>query len=122
MHQGLGVYRADLVKSPETRLFFSTAIFSSVQSLNHVRLSATPWTAAHQVSLSITNSQSLLKLISIESVVPFNHLIFFRPLLLLPSLFLSIRVFFPMSQFFISGGQSIAASASASVLPMNTQD
>ena len=54
--------------------------FSSVQSLNHVQLFATPWTAAHQASLSITNSQSLLKLMSIESVMPFNHLILCRPL------------------------------------------
>ena len=67
--------------------------FSSVQSLHHVRLFMTPWTAAHQASLSITNSQSLLKLISIESVMPSNHLILCRPLLLLPSIFPSIRVF-----------------------------
>ena len=66
---------------------------SSVQSLNHVRLLVTPWTGAHQASLSITNSQSLLKLISIESVMPSNHLILSRPLLLLPSIFASIRVF-----------------------------
>ena len=64
-----------------------------VQSLSRVRLFATPWTAACQVSLSITNSQSLLKLMSIESVMPFNHLILCRPLLLLPSIFPSIRVF-----------------------------
>ena len=67
--------------------------FSSVQSLSHVRLFATPWTAAHQASLSITNSQSLLKLMSIESVMPSNHLILCRPLLLPPSIFPSIRVF-----------------------------
>ena len=67
--------------------------FSSVQSLSHVRLFATPWTAAHQASLSITNSQSLLKLMSIESMMPSNHLILCRPLLLLPSIFSSIRVF-----------------------------
>ena len=66
---------------------------SSVQLLSPVRLSATPWTAAHQASLFITNSQSLLKLMSIESVMPSNHLILFRPLLLLPSIFPSIRVF-----------------------------
>ena len=57
--------------------------FSSVQSLNRVHLFATPWTVAHQVSLSITNSQSPLKLMSIESVMPSNHLILCRPLLLL---------------------------------------
>ena len=79
------------------------------------------WTAAHQASLSITNSQSLPKLMSIESVMPSNHLILCRPLLLLPSIFPSIQVF-PMSQFFTSGGQSIGVSASASILPMNIQD
>ena len=67
--------------------------FSSVQSLSHVRLFATPWTAAHQASLSITNSRSLPKLMSIESMMPSNHLILCHPLLLLPSIFLSIRVF-----------------------------
>ena len=67
--------------------------FSSVQSLSRVRLFATPWTIAHQASVSITNSQSLLKLMSIESVIPSNHLILCRPLLLLPSIFPSIRVF-----------------------------
>ena len=67
--------------------------FSSVQLLIHVQLFVTPWTAACQASLSITNSQSLLKLISIESVMPPNHLILCRPLLLPPSIFLSIRVF-----------------------------
>ena len=72
--------------------------------------------------VSITNSQSLLKLVSIKWVVPSNHLIFCRPLLLLPSIFPSIKVFFPVSQFFTSGGQSIGASASASILSMNIQD
>ena len=67
--------------------------FSSVQSLSHVRLFTTPWTAARQASLSITNSWSLLKLMSIESVMPSSHLILCRPLLLLPSVFPSIRVF-----------------------------
>ena len=67
--------------------------FSSVQSLSRVQLFATPWIAACQASLSITNSQSLPKLISIESVMPSNHLILCRPLLLLPSIFPSIRVF-----------------------------
>ena len=67
--------------------------FSSVQSLSHVQLFANPWTAARQASLSITNSQSLLKLMSIESVMPFNHLILCHPLLLLPATFPSIRVY-----------------------------
>ena len=68
-------------------------MFSSVQSLSCVQLSATPWTAACQASLSITNSRSLLKLISIESVMPSSHLILCRPLLLLPPIPPSIRVF-----------------------------
>ena len=68
-------------------------ILQSVQSLSHFWLFATPWTAAHQASLSITNSQSLLKLMSIESVMPSNYLILCHPLLLLPSIFPSIRVF-----------------------------
>ena len=70
-----------------------TVQFSSVQSLSHVQLFATPWTAAHQVSLSITNSWSLLKLKSIKWVIPFNHLILCSPHLLPPSLLPSIRVF-----------------------------
>ena len=67
--------------------------FSSVQSVSHVRLFATPWTAARQASLSITNSRSLLKLMSIESVMPSNYLILCCPPLLPPSIFPSIRVF-----------------------------
>ena len=67
--------------------------FNSVQSLSRVQLFVTPWTAAHQASLSITNSWSLLKLMCIESVMPSNHLILCHPLLLLPSVILSIRVF-----------------------------
>ena len=67
--------------------------FSSVQWLSHVQLFATPWTAAPQASLSIINSQSLLKLISTETVMQSNHLILCCPLLLLPSIFPSIRVF-----------------------------
>ena len=78
--------------------------FSSVQSLSRVLLFATPRTAAHQASLSITNSQSLLKFMSIQVVMSSNHLVLCHPLLLLPSVFPSIRVF-PMSQFFASGGQ-----------------
>ena len=69
------------------------ASVQSVQSLSCVRLFATPWTTAHQAPLSITNSRSLLKLMSIESVMPSNHLILCRPLLLGPSVFPSIRVF-----------------------------
>ena len=75
--------------------------FSSVQLLSCVRLFVTPWTAAHQASLSITSSQSLLKLMSIELVMPSHHLILSRPLLLLPSIFPSIRVFSNESVFLI---------------------
>ena len=92
--------------------------FSSVQSLSRVRLFATPWIAARQASLSIINSGSSLKLMSIESVMPSSHLILCRPLLLLPPGSGS----FPMSLLFAWGGQSIGVSASASVPPMNTQD
>ena len=97
--------------------------FSSIQSLSHVQLFVTPWTAARQASLSITNSRSLPKPMSTESVMSSNHLILCFPLLLLPSIFSSIRVFSDVkSQLFASGGQSIGVSASTSVLAMNTQD
>ena len=103
-------------------IFFAWLVgFSSVQSLSPVRLFVTPWTAAHQASLSITNSQSLLKLMSFELVMPSSHLILCHPLLLLPSVFASIRVFFNESVLHISG-QSTGVSASASVLPMSIQD
>ena len=106
--------------------FFTTSatwqlLFNSVQSLTHVQLFATPWTAAHQASLSITNSRSLLKFMSIESMMPSSHLILCHPLLLSPSIFPSSGCF-QMSQFFTSGGQSIGVSVSASVFPMNIQD
>ena len=92
--------------------------FSSVQSLSHVQLFATPWTVARQASLSITNSRSLFKLMSIELVMPSSHLILCGPLL--PNLrSLPASGFFQMSQFFASGGQSIGVSASPPVLPMN---
>ena len=104
------------------KLAKSLTHFSPFQSLSHVLLFATTWTAAHQASLPITNSWSLLKLISIDLVMSSSHLILFPPLLLLPSIFPSIRVFFPVSHLFISHGQSIGASTSASVLSMNIQD
>ena len=94
---------------------------SSVQSLSHVRLFATAWTAARQVSLSITNSESLLKLMPLSqwchptissTVVPFSSCLQSFPAL----------GSFPRSQFFASGSQNIGVSASASVLPMNIQD
>ena len=92
----------------------------SVQLLSHVQLFAAPWSAARQASLSITNSQSLLKLMSIKLVMPSNHLILCHPLLQLQSF--PVSGSFPMSQFLASGGQSIGVSASASILPMNIQD
>ena len=73
--------------------YISSVQFSSVQSLSRVWLSVTPWTAAWQASLSITNSRSLPKLMSVEAVIPSNHLILCHPLLLLSSIFPSIRVF-----------------------------
>ena len=91
-----------------------------VQSLSRVWLFVTPWTAACQASPFFTVSQSLPKLMSIESLTLSNHLILCRPLLL-PSIFLSMRIF-SRSQFFTSGGQSTGVSASVSVLPMNIQD
>ena len=80
-----------LVRTPV--LIQSWSVSQSVQSLSHVRLFVTPWTAAYQASLSITNPHSLLKLMSIESMMPSNHLILCHPLLLPPSIFPSIRVF-----------------------------
>ena len=76
-------------------VFLSTflPIISSVQSFSHVRLFGTPWTVAHQASLSITNSRHLPKLMSVELVIPPNHLLLCRPLLLPPSIFPSIRIF-----------------------------
>ena len=97
-------------------LDISQKYFSSVQLLSHVRLFATPWITAHQASLSITNSRSSLRLMSIESVMPSSHLILCRPLLLLPPIPPSIRVFSSHQVTKILG-----ASASASVLPMNIQ-
>ena len=90
-----------------------------VQLLSHIWLFVTLWAAARQASLSFIISWSLLKLMSIESGMPSNHLC--CPFLLLLSIFPSIRVF-QMSHFFASGGQSIGVSASASVLSMNIQD
>ena len=99
----------------------SSIQFSSVQSLSHVQLFATPWIAARQASLSITNSWSSPKLMCIESVMPSCHLILCHPLLLPPPIPPSIRVFSNESTLHIRW-PSIGVSASASVLPMNTQD
>ena len=98
-------------------------LFPSIQfSCSVMSDSLRPYRLQHaQASLSIMNSQSLLKLMSIELIMQSNHLILCRPLLLLPSVFPSIRVF-PVRQFFASSGQSIGVSALTSVLPMNIQD
>ena len=96
--------------------------FSSVQLLSHVQLFVTTWTAARQASLSITNSQSLLKLMFIESVMPSNHLILCRPLLFLPSIFPSIRVFSNKSVLLIRWPKYWTFQWSASDLSMNIQD
>ena len=101
------------------RYHYTVIQLSSVQCLSHVRLFVTPWTVVCQTSLSINNSQSLLKLMSNRLVMPSNHLILFIPF--------SLQSFpasgsFQMSQFLASGSKSIEVSASASVLPMNIQD
>ena len=91
-----------------------------MQLLSRVWLFVTPWNATHQASLSITSSQSLLKFMAIEMVMPSNPLILYHPLLLTPSIFSRIRVFSNESALHIRC-QSIGASSSASVLPMNIQ-
>ena len=116
-----GLERVSFPSNPKERQRQRMFKFSSVHSLGYVWLFVTPWNAARQASLFITNSWSLLKLMSIELVRPSNHFILCHPHLLLPSIFSIIRVF-SMSQFFASGGQSIGVSASTSGLPMNAQD
>ena len=93
--------------------------FSSVQLFSHVWLFATPWTASHQASLSITNSQRLLKHMSIKSVMPSNHIILYHPLLLLPSIFPSIRVFWVF--FFIFSQWVSSLHQVAKVLELQLQ-
>ena len=119
-HWGHAVHQLRIMT--ENKALITSLWISSVQLLSRVWLFVTPWTAARQVSLSITNSWSLLKLMSIELVMPSNHLI----LCPLSSCFQSFPASrcFPMSQFFASGSQSIggSASASASVLLVNIQD
>ena len=108
------------------KISFCSKGLSSVQSLSHVLLFVTPWTAACQTSLSITNSRSLLKLMSIRSVMLSNYLILCHPLLFLPSVFPHIRVFSNESDICIRWTKywsfSFSPSASASVLPINIQD
>ena len=103
------------------RHIFALHIWSSVQSLSHVQLFVTPWIAARQASLSITNSRSPPKPMCIESVMPSNHLILCRPLLLLPPIPPSIRVFSNESTLCIRWPKYWSFSLSIS-LPMNTQD
>ena len=115
----------------ETKAFFSSwnrergtvtnVNVSCCCSVSCVQLFVTPWTATHQASLSITNSWSLLKLMSIASVMPSNHLAFCPPLLLLPSIFPRFRVFSNESALYIRWPEYIGASVSASVLEMNIQ-
>ena len=111
-----------ILKSRDIKIMFDqkagqSDLLSSVQSLSCVQLFVTPQTAAHQASLSITNSRNLLKLMPIKSVMPSNHLILCVPFSSCLQSFPASESY-PMSQFFTSGGQSIGASASASVLSM----
>ena len=121
-------YRKTLQKNSKRTFQFPHYQFSLVQSLSHVRLFAAPWTTAHRASLSITNSQSLLKLMPIESVMPSSHLILCRPLLLLSPIPPSIRVFSNESTLcmrwpkYWSFSFSINEADWKHQLPMNTQD
>ena len=98
------------------------SLHGSVQSLSRVQLFVTPWTAARQASLSITNSRSLFKLVSIELVIPTNHLILCCPLFLLPSVFPSFRIFSSESVLCIRWPKYWSFSFSIFLLPMNIQD
>ena len=110
----------DIISAKPGCLHLCIYQFSSVQSLSRVQLFATPWIAAHQASLSISNSQSPLRLTSIQSVMPSSHLILGRPLLLLPPIPPSIRVFSNESTL-PWGGQSTGVSALAWFLPKKFQ-
>ena len=103
-----------------SKLAHSSICIDVVQSLSHVHLFVISWTAALQVSLSFTVSWSLLKLMSIKSLMPSNHFILCCPFSSCPQYFPASGSF-PMIQLFASGSQSIGASASTSVLPMNIQ-
>ena len=118
-------------RSPSSDIMLNSRLFSTflgslvavtIQSISRVRLFETSWIAAHQASLSFTISWNLLKLMSVESVMPSHiHLILCHPLLFCLQSFLASGSFI-MRQLFSLGGQSFGASASASVLPMNIQD
>ena len=120
----MNVFSVNVLSTLWVPSFWENESFSSVQSLSHAQLLVTPWTAAHQASLSITNSRSLLKLMSTESVMPSNHLIPCHPLLLLPSIFPSIRVFSNESVLRIRWPKYWSFSFSISIIqhPMNIQD
>ena len=115
----VGVYTQELanatnktfIQGKQLLNIYCSVQFTSVQSLSRVRLFATPWIAARQASLSITNSQSSPRLASIKSVMPSSHLILCLPLLLCPQSLPALKSF-PMSQFFAWGGQSTGVSAS----------
>ena len=109
-----------LVCSIISNVFLHFSFLVVVQSLSHVQLFVAPWTAACQVPMSFTISQSLLKLMSIESVMPSNHLTLCCPFSSCPQSFLASGSF-PMSQLFASCCQNIGASTSIPVLPMNIQ-
>ena len=117
LNQAFPVASFQLLSPPGLSLWW---FFSLVQPLSCVHLFATPWIAARQASLSITNSRSSLKLTSTESVMPSSHLILCCPLLLLPPIF-SASESFPMSQFFAWGGQSTGVIALASFPPKKSQ-
>ena len=105
-------------KTEKWEISSSSVQFSSV----HVQLFVTPWTEARQASMSITNSRSLLKLMSIKSVMPSNHLILCHPLLLLPSMFPSIRVFFQWVSSLHHMAKVLEFQPQHQLLPMNIQD
>ena len=115
-HVGLSVFLQWDIKSKGVTWFDTAAI----QSQNHFQLYGTPWSAVHQASLYFTIPWSLLKLMSIESMMPSNHLILCCPLSSCPQ-HLPASGSFPKSHLFASGGKNIGASPSASVLPMNIQ-
>ena len=104
---------------PEKEFKIIIAQMTSVQSLSHFQILVTPWTAAHQASLSITNSRSLLKLMSIKSVMPSNHLILCRLHLLLPSIFPSIKIFSNKSGLLIRWPKYWSFIFSFSISPSN---
>ena len=108
------LFRAVSYESPLPPSFPLLPLLSPVQSLSHVRLFATPWTAARQASLSITISQNLLKITSIEAVIPSNYLILCHPLLFLPSIIPSIRIFSNESALWIRWYWSFSFSISPS--------